>query len=193
VFTGFRSPIDGGATSNLAADAAVGAVAEAGKRTGRVGDLGLGFAIVEAAVSGFLTGFSVEVLAGATGFEIGAVGGLGTPDGRLACFLTSLIMSFFGSLDGTAFGDAGLTGAGAFDSGCLPIAVALVGVRGAEVIVFCCLVSEVSGVVDVADAAAGWVSIGAGGAAFCFGSGGGFAAGTSFALPLVLLGIGALA
>lgn len=64
MFIGLRSPIDGGAPSNLAADAAVGAVAEAGKRTGRVGDLGLGLVNAEAIGSGFLTGFVVDVLAG---------------------------------------------------------------------------------------------------------------------------------
>ena len=91
-------------------------------------------------------------------------------------------------------GDAAFTGDAAFDSGCLPVAVALVGVRGADVVVFCGLVSDASGAVDGADAAAGWVSIGAGGAAASgFGSDTGFAACASFALSFVALAIGALA
>ena len=119
--------------------------------------------------------------------------GFDTPDSRLAGFLLSWAISLFGSFEGTALGDVAFTGDAAFDSGCLPVAVALVGVRGADVAVFCGLVSDASGAVDGADAAAGWVSIGAGGAASRFGSGAGFAACASFASSFVALAIGALA
>ena len=73
MFIGLRSPIDGGAPSNFAADAAVGAVAEAGKRTGRVGDLGFGFVNAGVGGSNFLTGFALDMLAAGAGFETGAV------------------------------------------------------------------------------------------------------------------------
>lgn len=121
------------------------------------------------------------------------MGGFDTPDSRPAGFLLSLATSFFGSFEGTALGDAAFMGDVAFDNDCLPVAVALAGVRGADVAVFCGLVSDTSGAVDGADAAAGWVSIGAGGATLGFGSGAGFTACASFALSFVALAIGALA
>lgn len=48
MFTGLRSPVDGAVPSSLATEAAVGAVADAGSFTGRVGDLALGLVNAEA-------------------------------------------------------------------------------------------------------------------------------------------------
>ena len=145
----------GGAPSSLAAEAAVGAVAEAGRRTGRVGDFGLGFTNAGDVGPGFLTGFAVDVVDAVVGLGAVLVGGFDTADGRLAGLFSSLVIDFFDSFGGSGFGAAVFAGEAAFDSGSLPDAFALVGVRGAVGAVFSCLVSEASGAVGGTGGAAG--------------------------------------
>ena len=145
----------GGAPSNLAAEAAVGAVAEAGRRTGRVGDLGLGFTNAGDVGPGFLTVFPIDVVDVGVGLGAVLVGGFDTADGRLAGFFSSFANSFFDSCGGSGFGAAVFGDEAAFESGCLPDAFAPVGVRGAVGTVVSCLVSEVSRALDGAGGATG--------------------------------------
>ena len=91
-----------GAASSLAADAAVGAVAELGSRIGRVGDFGRGFVNDGGDVGPvFFTEFD-------GGFDA-AIGALDTTDGRLGLskfvFPFALGCSFFGSFEAVDFGD----------------------------------------------------------------------------------------
>ena len=145
----------GGAPSSLAAEAAVGAVAEAGRRTGRVGDLGLGFTNAGDVGPDFLNALPVDEVDAGVALGAVLVGGFDTADGRLAGLFSSLGMVFFDSFGGSGFGAVVFAGEAAFDSGCLPDAFALVGVRGAVGAVFSCLVSEASGAVGGAGGAAG--------------------------------------
>ena len=104
-FDGTRSlglVVAAGATSSLAADAAVGAVAELGSRTGRVGDFGRGFVNDGGDVGpGFFPGFGA-------GFDATAEA-LGATNARLGLstvvFLASKRGSVFGSLEAAEFGD----------------------------------------------------------------------------------------
>ena len=94
--------VAGGAASTLAVDAAVGAVAEPGSRTGRVGDFGRGFVNEGGDVGpGFFPGFCAS-------FDIGT-GAFGGADARLglsaAIFLVSSGISFFGCFEAGIFGD----------------------------------------------------------------------------------------
>lgn len=145
----------GGAPSSLAAEAAVGAVAEAGRRTGRVGDLGLGFTNPGEVGPGFLTVFPVDVMDAGACLGAVLVGGFDIAGGRLARLLSSFVKVFFASFGGSTFGAAVFAGETAFDSGRFPDAFALVGVRGAVGAEFSCLVSEATGAVDGAGGAAG--------------------------------------
>ena len=124
-FEGTRSlglAVTAGAASVLAADAAVGAVAEAGSRTGRVGDFGRGFVNDDGGMgSGFFPGFGA-------GFETAVVTfgatdrGLGT---STTVFLASFGTSFFKSFEAADFGESFL------ENGCLLSVVCFLGVRGA--------------------------------------------------------------
>ena len=145
----------GGAPSSLAAEAAVGAVAEAGRRTGRVGDFGLGFTNAGDVGPGFLTAFPVDVVDTGVGLGTVLVGGFDTADGRLVGLFSSFGVIIFCSFGGFGFGAAVFAGEAAFDSGCLPDAFALVGVRGTVGAVFSCLVSEASGAAGGAGDVAG--------------------------------------
>ena len=92
----------GGAASTLAADAAVGAVAEPGSRTVRVGDFGRGFVNEGGDVGpGFFPG-------SCAGFDDGT-GAFGGADGRLGLsavvLLVSSGISFFGFFEAGIFGD----------------------------------------------------------------------------------------
>ena len=96
-----------GAASILAADAAVGAVAELGSRAERVGDLGRGFVNDGGDVgTGFFPGFGAGFDAAAEAF--------GTADSRLGLsavvFFASLRTSFFGSFEAADFGEIFLGG-----------------------------------------------------------------------------------
>lgn len=74
--------LEGCAPATLAAEAAVGAVAEAGRRTGRVGDLGLGFDGGEIGVVLLLT-FALTDPDVCLGFGAAAVAGLVAKEDRL--------------------------------------------------------------------------------------------------------------
>ena len=112
----------GGAASTLAADAAVGAVAEPGSRTVRVGDFGRGFVKEGGDVGpGFFPVFCA-------GFDA-STGAFGGANGRLGLsavvFLVSSEISFFGCFEAGIFGDIFV------DSGCFVAAAVSLGVMGA--------------------------------------------------------------
>lgn len=133
----------------------MGAVAEAGSRSGRVGDFGLGFTNPGEVGPGFLTIFAVDVVGGGAGLGAVLVGGFDATGGRLARLFSSFAKFFFTSFGGSTFGAAVFAGEAAFEGGCLPDAFALVGVRGTVGAEFSFLVSEASGAVDGAGGAAG--------------------------------------
>lgn len=110
----------GGAASTLAADAAVGAVAEPGSRTVRVGDFGRGFVNEGGDVGpGFFPGFCAS-------FDTGA---FGAADGRLGLsavvFLVSSGISSFDCFEAGIFGDIFV------ESGCFVGVAVSLGVMGA--------------------------------------------------------------
>ena len=110
------------AASSLAADAAVGAVAEPGSRTGRVGDFGRGF-VNDGGDEGpsFFPGLGA-------GFDA-AAGALGATDDRLgfsAVVFFASLASVFGSFEAADFGDKVL-----YD-GCLLGVAAFLGVVGVD-------------------------------------------------------------
>jgi len=136
----------------------VRAVAAAGRRAGRVGDLGRGLLdnCFGDALSGLSTGLAAELPddgAGFEGFDDAAGAGFAAAEVRLVGFLMSLAGSFFGSLEDAIFGDAFL----GVDS--LPDAVALVGVRGPGGVVLWALLLDVSVVLEATGGVAGCVSI----------------------------------
>lgn len=90
--------LSGGPPATLAAEAAVGAVAEAGRRTGRVGDRGLDFDSGETDVA-FLLAFALTEADDCLGFEAAAVEELVANEVRLGF---SFVDSFDGSLRGLA-------------------------------------------------------------------------------------------
>lgn len=161
VSLGLWKSSDGGDPSNLAAEAAVRAVAAAGRRTGRVGDLGRG--LLNGCFGDVLSGLSTSLAAelpddGADfdGFDGAAGVGFVVAGARLFCFLMSLASSFFGSLEGADFGDA-------FLGVCtLPDSVALVGVCGPGEVVFWILLFDVLVILEAAGGATGCVSTRAG-------------------------------
>ena len=112
----------GGAASTLAADAAVGAVAEPGSRTVRVGDFGRGFVNEGGDVGpGFFPGFCASFADG--------TGAFGGADGRLGLsavvFLVSSGISFFDCVEAGIFGDIFV------ESGCFVGVAVSLGVMGA--------------------------------------------------------------
>lgn len=166
-FVGFLSFFDGTGPSSLAAEAAVGAVAAAGKRAMRVGDLGRGLVNADFGEVGtdFLTGLLAEVLGAWEGFAGAAVAGFETADGRPMGFFTSFTASFFGSLEDPGFGDGLLEDSLLGDAPCLVVAVVLVGVRGSEEIVSRGLLPDASAAVDEGADGSGCVLTAAGGEA----------------------------
>ncbi len=144
------------AASSLAADAAVGAVAEPGSRTGRVGDFGRGFVNDggdgrvgdirrgfvndggDGRVGDFGRGFVNDGGDEGPGFFPGlsagfdaAAGALGATDDRLgfsAVVFFASLTSVFGSFEVADFGDIFL------DDGCLLGVAAFLGVVGAETV-----------------------------------------------------------
>jgi len=211
---------DGGDPSTLAAAAAVRAVAAAGRRTGRVGDLGRGLlnGCLGEVLSGLLTGLATELPddgAGFEGFDDGPGAGLDAAEVLCIGFLLSLANSF-GSLAGADFGEASL------GVDCLPDAVAIFGVRGpgsiccrgsrcvvslvleATIGVAGCVSGTPSGLLSVASGvcedSGGESNFGAArgaagaldGAAFALGGGAGFGDCVSFGFPLTLEFTGAL-
>ena len=150
------------APSNLAAEAAVGAVAAAGRRTGRVGDFGLGFANAGDVGPGFLTVFAVEAVEIWAGLGAILPDSFAGADGLLAGFSTSFVSSFFGSCVASGLVAAVFAGGAAFDCCCFPDVVALIEVCGADGAEISRLVSAGSRAVEGTIEAAGSVSIGAG-------------------------------
>lgn len=195
-------------SSSLAAEAAVGAVADEGNFTGRVGDLGLGF--VDADVDGdedpifFTGGFAVDVeVAGAgfeadteRGFEVEAVGGFEIADGLLVGFLISLAALFFGcSLAGPTLGEAAFVGDAFFGGGSLAFAVSMVGVWGDGGVIFLGPSRGESAAVDKAEWGAGFFSASFGFPLIAAAAGVDFGVGllacTSFAFPFRGAALGA--
>lgn len=122
--------LEGGPPAILAAEAAVGAVAEAGRRTGRVGDRGLGLVGGEMGVV-FLLAFALTEGDGCPGFGTAAVDDLVAEDDWR---VFSLMDSFDGSLGGLledtgCLGDrAGCLGGWVVEKGFLPDVLGVLGV-----------------------------------------------------------------
>ena len=174
----------GGAASTLAADAAVGAVAEPGSRTVRVGDFGRGFVNEGGDVGpGFFPGFCVSFDAG--------TGAFGGADGRLGLsavvFLVSSGISPFDCFEAGIFGDIFV------ESGCfIGVAVSL-GVMGAGSGEVLGLLLDFSAVEDAGGADGFFPRLERRGEFSVLDCCPGFCAGASFGLPLAIGVLGLVA
>lgn len=122
--------LEGGPPAILAAEAAVGAVAEAGRRTGRVGDRGLGLVGGEMGVV-FLLAFALTEDDGCPGFGTAAVDGLvAKEDWRVFSLMDPFDGSLSGLLEDTGcLGDrAGCFGDWVVETGFLPDVLGVLGV-----------------------------------------------------------------
>ena len=174
----------GGAASTLAADAAVGAVAEPGNRTARVGDFGRGFVNEGGDVGpGFFPGFGASFDAG-TGAFGGADDWLGL---SAVVFLVALGISFFDCSEAGIFGDI------CVESGCFVGVAVSLGAMGAGSGEVLGLLLDFSSVEDAGVADDFFPTLERRGAIFVLDCCPGFCAGASFSLPLVIGVLGLLA
>lgn len=113
----------GGTPSNFAAEAVVGAVADAGSLTGRVGDLGRGFV-----KPGGEVGPTLWVGFGCADLEVAASGTFAATEVPVD-FWSGILLLGFGAL--SSLGGKGCLGVVVFDGDCSIGAEGLTGVRGA--------------------------------------------------------------